>query len=89
MITQTDIQPAIVARPHMISALAHLRKEWERAAGTTGLMDVSASVGLLLVDVSLAIGLTPNEQIQVLGQKLISRFAAEINTTTRNDGYQK
>lgn len=51
-------------------ALATLRREWEVAAEGVSLIDISASVGLLLLDVTTKLGMTPEEQKAVLGPRL-------------------
>jgi len=52
------------------NALATIRREWEVAAEGVSLIDISASVGLLLLDVATKLGMTPEEQKAVLGTRL-------------------
>lgn len=57
----------ILDRDQVIEDLAKLREAWQEAAGDQSLIQVEASVGLILDDISKAIGLTPEEQEQALG----------------------
>ncbi len=52
------------------SGLATIRREWEVAAEGESLINISASVGLLLLDVTTKLGMTPDEQKAVLGIQL-------------------
>ena len=65
------MNPTIIPRNQVITALARLRQEWELTANGESLVDIDASVGLLLTDVGMAIGLTPMEQIEVFGADLV------------------
>ena len=53
-----------------VAALSSIRREWEQAARGESLVEVNASVGLLLLDVTTKLGLTPDEQKLVLGARL-------------------
>jgi hypothetical protein len=52
------------------NALATIREEWEVAAEGESLVDIAASVGLLLLDIAVKLGMTPDEQKMALGAKL-------------------
>ncbi len=54
-------------RQEVIDALTIIRKEWEVAAEGEPLEIIDASVGFILQDVVLAIGLSEDEQLTVLG----------------------
>ena len=58
------------ARDSLLEKLAVLRKEWEAAAEGDSLVDVSASVGLMLRDIATHFGLTPEERVLFLGARL-------------------
>lgn len=61
-------------REHIIAALADLRREWQE--NTPGsLLDVEASVGLLLSDLALALGLDAEERYQAFGPELYAELA--------------
>jgi hypothetical protein len=62
--------PTISDRLSVLENLASLRKEWEGAAEGSSLIDLSASVGLLLFDVTSRLGMSADEQTIVLGRKL-------------------
>ncbi len=62
----------ILDRDEAIFGLAQLRAEWQEAAGEQNLMDVGASVGLLMADVVNALGLSPDEAAQVLGCDVVT-----------------
>lgn len=57
-------------RPAILENLSGLRQEWEQAVDRASLIHVPASVGLLLFDVTVRLGLTQVEQTQVLGDQL-------------------
>jgi hypothetical protein len=63
--------PAIIPdRPTILENLSGLREEWEQAVDGASLIHVSASVGLLLFNITARLGLTQVEQAQVLGDQL-------------------
>jgi len=57
-------------RTAVLENLSGLRKEWEAVAEGDSLIDLPASVGLLLFDVTARLGLTEDEQTLVLGDRL-------------------
>ena len=61
---------AIPDRVMVLENLSVLRLEWEAAADGGSLINVSASVGLLLFDLTTKLGLSPEEQSIVLGGRL-------------------
>lgn len=65
-----------IPRPVLVRALAEVRAEWEETAGENSLIDVQGSVGLLLADISRALGLTPLEQIEALGRETVEDLQA-------------
>jgi hypothetical protein len=72
-----DIQAfALPGRTLALESLSAFREEWEVAADDDSLLDVSASVGLMLFDVTTKLGLTPEEQTVVLGGRLYSEIIA-------------
>lgn len=78
MISQRPIHGADhpVPRSALIRALARVRAEWEEAAGEDSLIEMQASVGLLLADIARALGLTPLEQIEALGSEMVEELQA-------------
>jgi hypothetical protein len=60
----------IIDRDQIIAGFVRVRKEWEDAIETDDLLSNKASVGLLLIDLTEAIGLRPDEQVEALGHNL-------------------
>ena len=54
----------------IISALARIREEWQDAIAGTSLLSVDGNVGLILADLVSGLGLSTEEQVQVLGIQL-------------------
>jgi len=73
-----DVQFAVCETPVInihdrmlvLENLSVLRQEWEVAADGDSLINISASVGLMLFDFAAKLGLTPEEQTIVLGGRL-------------------
>ena len=64
--------PAFISRRQLVQMLARFRQEWEQAAEGEDLLDLEASVGLLLADLAMAINLTAGEMLQALGEDLVN-----------------
>lgn len=73
-------------RHQIVQALADIRSEWEYAADGASLAEVPGSVGMLLADVATAIGLTCEEQVQVLGEELAGELQGELITLPGRNG---
>ena len=58
-------------RTKATQALAEFRREWEEIAEGESLLDVTAPIGLLLVDVADRLELNPQERFVFLGKLLI------------------
>lgn len=67
-------QEMIVRQDQVVLALARIRQEWELAAQGESLIQVEASVGLLLADLVMALGFPPVEKEQVLGPELAGQL---------------
>ena len=63
MLTQSN---PVISRLDVIGSLARLREEWQEAVDGQSLIDVQGSVGLLLGDVVMLLGLSADEQSAVL-----------------------
>ena len=82
-----DVQFAVRATPTLalldramaLETLSAFREEWEAVAEKGSLIDVSASVGLMLFDFTSRLGLTPAEQVQVLGDQLYFDALRKVN----------
>ena len=70
---------ALLDRDQALESLSAFRQEWESVAGNGSLIDVSASVGLMLFDFTSRLGLTPEEQVQVLGDQLFFAASRKVN----------
>ena len=66
------------ARVQMLEKLASLRKEWEVVAGKESLLDLTASTGLILLDIAIHLELTAEERSIFLGQRLEGEVATVI-----------
>ena len=75
MFTQSK---SAIPRLDVIGSLAQLREEWQEAVDGESLIDVQASVGLLLGDVVMLLGLSADEQNAVLGEDLRREFIQEL-----------
>ena len=85
MLTQTA--PTIITRTRIIDALAKLRQEWQQAVEGQSLVCVNASVGLMLADFVMAIGLTKDEQVQALGEDLVNELQGILVFEPGNNGF--
>jgi hypothetical protein len=70
---------ALAVKSQVLENLSKLRQEWEVAAGEDGLLDVTASVGLMLLDIATKLGLTPEERSAFLGAHLNQDVASAID----------
>lgn len=70
---------ALLDRDQALESLSAFRQEWESVAGNGSLIDVSASVGLMLFDFTSRLDLTPEEQVQVLGEQLFIAALRKVN----------
>lgn len=70
--------PALPRQTQILESLSALRKDWEMAAGENNLVDVTASVGLLLHDIASKLNLSPDERLLVLGKRLEREIAVVI-----------
>lgn len=70
---------ALLDRALALEKLSAFRQEWETVAERESLIDVSASVGLMLFDLTTRLGLTPQEQAYVLGDQLFIEATRKVN----------
>ena len=66
----TDYRPPY--RAQVVQSLAEVRREWEKMVQGKSLIDVKASVGLLLEDIADRLQLSSQERYVMLGGKLIN-----------------
>lgn len=70
---------ALLDRDLVLESLSAFRQEWESVAENGSLIDVSASVGLVLFDLTSRLGLAAEEQVQVLGDQLFFDALRKVN----------
>lgn len=68
-----------IDRAAIVDALANFRQTWEQGTDGEDLVDTFASVGLILGDLVLALGLNETEQVAALGEHLQREFFKTIN----------
>ena len=73
----------IPLRMKMIESLTKFRQEWQILVEDQNLLDVQASVGLMLVDITERLELTEQEKAVALGHKLISQTDAFLKHKVR------
>ena len=78
--------PTFIPRSKIIDALTRLRQEWEQAAEGDNLVELDGSVGLLLADLAVAIGLTSEEQVQALGADLVNELQGMLVSAPEGNG---
>jgi hypothetical protein len=69
----------LLDRSLILENLSSFREEWEVVAASDSLIDVSASVGLMLFDFTSRLGLTSEEQTLVLGDQLFFEARQKVN----------
>lgn len=67
-----DTQPSY--RAQILSFLADFRREWEVHAEGKSLIDIDASVGLILSDIAERLGFSHQERHVLLGAKLAKQI---------------
>jgi hypothetical protein len=85
MVMQTQTKTPTKTRLHLISSLKNLRQEWQEAANGSSLIAIHASVGLLLADIVMSVGLDTLDQIQVLGADLAHELDEFFHTEPGNN----
>lgn len=75
MATQTN---SVISRSDTIASLARFRQEWQSSLNGQSLIDAQASVGLMLIDVVMMLGLSSEEQVAVLGETLRTEFVQMV-----------
>ena len=69
----------------VVSAIAVVRREWELEAGNESLISIRASVGLLLADIVIGLGLKQEEQQAALGSELFGELEIAGVLTAEHD----
>lgn len=68
----TDTQPSY--RAQIVQSLTEFRSEWQEISKSKSLVEIEASVGLLLADIAERLGLSPQERHVMLGSKLVKQI---------------
>jgi hypothetical protein len=76
----------IVTQQQVIRAIARIREEWQDAAGKENLLEVQGSVGLLLLDLALALGFTSHEISEALGDVLATELEGMLPVCPGGNG---
>jgi hypothetical protein len=76
-------EASILPRMKVIESLAKFRQEWQSLADDQNLLNVQASVGLILVDITDRLELNEQEKTVVLGHKLITQAGTLLDQTVR------
>ena len=71
-------------RFQFITALSHIRQEWQDAVEGKSLIEVEGNMGMLLADLINGIGLGTSEQVQVLGKDLFQEMQDFLRSPIRN-----
>jgi hypothetical protein len=79
MITEKRIQ--IFHQSDCVNAISNIRRQWQDAAPCQSLVDVDASVGLLLLDVVTVLGFNQTEKIEALGNDLFEDLSDLLTPT--------
>ena len=69
----------------VVSAIAVVRREWELEANNESLISIRASVGLLLADIVIGLGLKQEEQQAALGPELFGELEIAGVLTAEHD----
>ena len=77
---------SVIDRLDVVGSLARLCEEWREAVDGESLIQVQISVGLLLGDVVMLLGLSADEQTAVLGEELHREFIQELRNRDRGNG---
>lgn len=64
----------IVTQTHIVSTLSHLRQEWQQATDGVSLLETSGKIGPILADFIDGLGLSTDDQRQILGTDLFQEL---------------
>ena len=76
-----DVQPSY--RAQIVQSLANFRREWQAHIEDTNLLDVDASVGLILADIADRLELNPQERYVMLGSQLVKGVNEYMNNSVQ------
>jgi hypothetical protein len=82
------IQSRFIHNVEVVRGLERTRLEWQQAADGESLLNLETNVGLLLADVTTAIGLTSEEKVLVLGAELLDELQDTLLPVPVDNGNQ-
>ena len=83
---QTQTKTPAISRTNLVYSLEHLCQEWQTATNGQSLLEVKGSVGLILADLAMSIGLTTLEQIQVFGADMTHELDTVLSAEPEGNG---
>ena len=78
------LQTPAVQHIQLVTALAHIRREWQDATSGKSLLEVEGNIGMLLADLINNIGLPIEEQVQVLEKELFQEMQELLKFPVHN-----
>ena len=78
---KTQNKGPFTSRATVIQSLSQFRQEWCNIAGQDNLINVNASVGLLLADVINLLNFSPEEREAALGSELCSQVEQFLSSS--------
>lgn len=78
------LQTLVVQRMQLVNSLTKIRQEWQDATSGESLLEVEGNMGMLLADLINNIGLSIDEQTQVLGTELFQEMQKLLRSPLHN-----
>ena len=78
------LQTPVIQRMQLVNALTRIRQEWQDATSGESLLEVEGNMGMLLADLVNNVGLSIDEQVQVLGTELFQEMQELLRCPLHN-----
>ena len=78
------LQTPVIQRMQLVNALTRIRQEWQDATSGESLFEVEGNMGMLLADLVNNVGLSIDEQVQVLGTELFQEMQELLRSPLHN-----
>ena len=78
------LQTPVIQRMQLVNALTRIRQEWQDATSGESLLEVEGNMGMLLADLVNNVGLSIDEQVQVLGTELFQEMQELLRSPLHN-----
>ena len=78
------LQTPVVQRMQLVTALTRIRQDWQEATSGESLLEVEGNMGMLLADLINNVGLSIDEQAQVLGTELFQELQELLKSPLHN-----